>query len=496
MSIELSGMILIYMFTTAPLFGKFHSPLMEATKPFLRSRPLHHLETICLDRIDPALLQPNETKINSRERIYTPKLTFFAFLDQVLNPDSSCRSAVDQILSYYHSLPHYPEIDGDTSAYCQARARWTCDELIDIRRHLAGRMAIHADTLAPGMPSQCPIKVIDGTCFNMPDTAANRELCPQSADQKPGCGFPQIRMVGVFCLKTGVLLEETSAPYAVSENSLFQDLWPTFQAGDLLLADRNFCSYGSIASLKQLTVDCLFHLHASRTSDFRKGLRLGPRDRLITWSKPKAKSANLSLKEWQLLPATLTVRMVRLRLATAHGRCKTVTLVTTLTDPKLWPSKLLAALYHRRWKIELYWDDIKTTLHMDMLSCKTPAMINKEIQMHLIAYNLIRTLMAEAALVGDAPLDRMSFKGTLDAAHHYSQAMAKIPISHRKRRLALYSEMLATIASDLVPERPDRREPRCQKRRPKCYPFMTRPRHKMKDAPKNSRRRKTQNSLS
>ena len=496
MSIDLSVYTQIYMFTTAPLFGKFHSPLMDATKPFLSRRPLHHLETICSDRIDPILLQTNETKDNSRERIYTPRLTFFAFLDQVLNPDSSCRSAVDQILSYYHSLPHYPIIDSDTSAYCQARARWTGDELIDIRRHLAGRMAIHGNTLLPGIPSPCPIKVIDGTCLNMPDTLANRELFPQSTDQKPGCGFPQIRMVGVFCLKTGVLLEETSAPYAISENALFQDLWPTFQAGDLLLADRNFSSYGSIASLKQREVDCLFHLHASRKSDFRKGLRLGPRDRLITWTKPARKPANLTQEQWQLLPAKLTVRMVRVRLATSHGRCKTVTLVTTLTDTKLWPAKLLVALYHRRWKIELNWDDMKTTLHMDMLSCKSPEMIHKEIQMHLIAYNMIRTLMAEAALIGDAPLDRMSFKGTLDAAHHYSQAIAKIPIAYRKRRLALYAEMLATIASDLVPDRPDRREPRCQKRRPKSYPFMTRPRHQMKDAPKSSRRRKTRHSLS
>ena len=484
------------MYTTAPLFGKFHSPLLAATKPFLSRRPLHHLETICSDRIDPALLQPNETKDNSRERIYTPKLTFFAFLDQVLNPDSSCRSAVDQILSYYHSLPHYPDIDSDTSAYCQARARWACDELTEIRQHLAGRMAIHGDTLLTGIPDQRPIRVIDGTCFNMPDTAANRDACPQSTDQKPGCGFPLIRMVGVFCLKTGVLLEETSAPYTTSENALFQDLWPTFRAGDILLADRNFSSYASISSLKELGVDCLFHLHASRKSDFRKGLRLGSRDRLITWTKPKNKPANLTQEQWELLPATLTVRMVRVRLATSNGRCKTVTLVTTLTDPKLWPTKLLVALYHRRWKIELYWDDIKTTLHLDMLSCKTPKMIHKEIQMHLIAYNLIRMLMAEAALVGDAPLDRISFKGTLDAAHHYSLAIANIPATHRNRRLALYAEMLATIASDPVPERPDRREPRCQKRRPKAYPFMTRPRHKMKDAPKSSRRRKIHNSLS
>jgi hypothetical protein len=188
--------------------------------------------------------------------------------------------------------------------------------------------------------------------------------------------------------------------------------------------------------------------------------------------------------------------MVRVRIMTPSSRCRTITLVTTLTDPKLWPVKLLAALYHRRWNIELYWDDIKTALQMDMLSCKTPAMAHKEIQMHLIAYNLIRALMAEAALTAQVPLERVSFTGTRDAAYHYSQAIASIPARQQKRRRILYAQMLATIASDLVPERPDRRELRCQKRRPKAYPFMTRPRHLMRDAPKRSRVKTTRLSLS
>ena len=474
------------MFTTAPLFGKFHSPLKDAGLS-LRRRPLHHLESLCAQRIDPLLLQPNEAGDNSRERLYPPRLTFLAFLDQTLDPDSSCRSAVDQILSYYQSLPHPPRIDPDTSAYCQARARWTCQELIDIRRALARGPALHGDALLAGIPGQRALKVLDGTCFNLPDTATNRELCPQSQDQKPGCGFPLVRMVGVFCLKTGSLLEEASAPYATSENELFHDLWPTFCPGDILVADRNFCSYASLAALPLLhQTDGLFQLHARRNSDFRKGRRIGPRDRLVTWNKPIRKPANISEAQWQQLPATLTVRMVRVRLTASKSRCRTIPLVTTLTDPKLWPVKLLAALYHRRWKIELYWDDIKTALQMDMLSCKTPAMVHKEIQMHLIAYNLIRALMCEAALTAHVPLERVSFTGTRDAAYHYSQAIARIPASQPKRRRMLYVQMLATIASDLVPERPNRREPRCQKRRPKAYPFMTRPRHLMQDAPKRS----------
>jgi hypothetical protein len=455
------------------------------------------LESLCAQRLDPLLLQPNQSGDNSRQRIYTPKLTFLAFLDQTLDPDSSCRSAVDQILAYYQGLPHPPQIDTDTSAYCQARARWTAEELIDIRRALAQGPAFHGETLFPGFQGQGSLKVLDGTCFNLPDTAANRQLYPPSSDQKPGCGFPLVRLVGVFCLKTGVLLEQACAPYATSENKLFHDLWSTFCPGDLLVADRNFCSYGALAGLQLFhQTDSLFHLHASRNSDFRKGLRLGPRDRLVTWTKPANKPANIAPQLWQQLPATLTVRLVRVRLTSANSRCRTITLVTTLTDPKLWPLKRLAALYHRRWKIELYWDDIKTALQMDMLSCKTPAMVHKEIQMHLIAYNLIRAIMCEAALVANVPLERVSFTGTRDAAYQYSHAIARIPIGQQKRRRTLYAQMLATIASELVPERPDRREPRCQKRRPKAYPFMTQPRHLMKDAPKRSRAKKTRNSLS
>jgi hypothetical protein len=203
------------MFATAPLFGKFHSPLKDAGLT-LRRQPLHHLESLCAQRIDPLLLQPNQFGDNSRQRIYTPRLTFLAFLDQTLDPDASCRSAVDQILACYQSLPHHPQIVADTSAYCQARARWICDELVDIRRALAQGPAIHGNTLLPGIPGQRSLKVVDGTCFNLPDTAANRADCPQSDDQKPGCGFPLVRMVGVFCLKTGALLEETSAPYTTA----------------------------------------------------------------------------------------------------------------------------------------------------------------------------------------------------------------------------------------------------------------------------------------
>ena len=470
------------MFSTAPLFGKFHCSLKDTAQP-LRRQPLHHLESLCAQRIDPAFLAPNPSHANSRQRLYPPRLSFLAFLDQVLNAGSSCREAVRQIRAYYQKQPQPKALAEDTSAYCQARARWTLDELTHIRRCLAHHSS--ANALKLGLPTLPPLKVVDGTCINAPDTPKNRQTYPQSQDQRPQCGFPLLRFVGVFSLETGALLERAYGPYTTSENALYQSLWPTFQKGDLILGDRNFGSWSVLASFRLQGVEGLFRLHASRNIDFRQGRHLGPNDRLITWSKPTKKPANLTPQQWQALPATLTVRLVRFRVPTANGRCKKITLVTTLTDPLLWPVEVLAALYARRWKIELYLDDIKTTLHMEMLSCLTPDMIHKELEMHLIAYNLIRSLMGEAASVCQAPLDRLSFKGTLDTARQYSLTMAQLPASARKLRRQVYADMLAVIAQDRVPERPDRFEPRCQKRRPKNYPFMNRPRCQLKVARKD-----------
>lgn len=474
------------MFTTAPLFGKFHSPLKDAAQPLRSQRPLHHLEALCAPWITPALLEPNSEKTNSRERIYPPKLTFLTFLDQILNPGSSCRQAVRQVQGYYQSLPQPQTVSPDDSPYCAARARWTLAELVEIRRDLAEHLALKSSPLPVALPVNRPLKVIDGTTLNLPDTARNRLLYPQSQDQKPECGFPLLRLVGVFCLQKGVLLERAYGPYKTSENALEKELWSTFQDGDIAVGDRNFAAWAAIASLKAKGVDGIYRLHASRNADFRQGQYLGPNDRLVTLPKPRNQPANLSKEEWEQLPATLKVRFVRFKVQTQNGRCEKITLITTLLDPLLWPVKVLAAVYARRWQIELFLRNIKTTLQMEMLSCKSPDMAHKELEMHLIAYNLIRALMSEAALSCHAPLERLSFKGALDTARQYGQALARIPISYRRRRTTLYAEMLAAIAGDPVPARPDRFEPRCQKRRPKAFPFMTRPRRELQAAGKDS----------
>jgi len=472
------------MYTTAPLFGKFHSPFKKAAQP-LRRQPLHHLESLCASWIDPSLLQTNPQKANSRKRIYTPKLTFFTFLDQILNPGSSCRQAVRQVQAFYQSRPQPRAVSADDSPYCSARARWTLEELVDIRRHLAEHPAVQSLAFPIALPQKRALKVLDGTTFNLPDTPANRRAFPQSQDQRPQCGFPLLRMVGVFSLQTGMLLQRATAPYLTSENALEKALWPTFAPDDIVLTDRNFGSWAAIAGRKARHVDGIHRLHAHRNADLRQGLRLGPNDRLVTLAKPRLKAANFSQEEWEQLPATLTVRLVRFRVKTHNGRCKTITLMTTLLDPVLWSVHLLAQLYAWRWRIELFLRDIKTTLQMQMLSCRTPKMVHNELEMHLIAYNLIRAFMGETALSCHVWLERLSFKGTLDTTRQYAQAIARLPASHRHRRRALYAQMLATIAGDPLPNRPDRFEPRCQKRRPKAFPFMTCPRRVLKAARKD-----------
>ena len=478
------------MFTTAELLGRFHSPRkpLRATLHRLRHKNLHQMEALCAPWIPAARLAPTEAGLNSRQRVYTPKLTFLTFLSQILTPGASCRAAVRQVQAYYQGQPTPRRVSPDDSPYCQARARLDPDQLIAIRHELAQRMDQALPTWAWTWGR--PVKVVDGTCLRLPDTAKNQAAYPQPDSQTPGCGFPQLRLLGLFSLDTGALLERTRGPYRTSEVRLFRKLWPHLVPGDLVLGDRIFGFYAALAHLPKLGVDGIFRLNAQRDQDFRRGRRLGHHDRLVTWLKPKQKPVGMTAAEWALLPAEITVREVKIKINDPNLRVKEIVLVTTLLDPKKWPRARLAELLRRRWQVELNFDDLKTTLQLDTLSCLTPAMSHRELEMHLIGYNLIRAIMLEASVRCQAPLDRLSFKGTLDTVREFSVSLARVPCSQRQKRQAIYQEMLATIAKDLVPQRPGRREPRCQKRRPKAYPFMTKPRRKMKDPIKSSRRKR------
>lgn len=483
------------MFTTSELFGKFHSPrktLRSILGP-LRRYTLHQMEAVCDVWIPAERLAPNPAGLNSRQRIYTPKLTFLTFLSQVLNPGASCRKAVREVQNYYLLQPEPLHVSHDSSPYCQARARLDLDNLSAIRAALTQRMA-QALPSGQGLGPR-PVKVVDGTSLTMPDTPENQAAYPQPPSQTPGCGFPQMRLLALFSLDTGALLERVRGQYTTSEVRLFRNFWPRLDRGDILLGDRIFGFYYAMAELTRRGVDGIFGLNVQRDQDFRRGQRLGKHDRLMTWYKPRVKPKDLTDEQWALVPAQMVVREVKVKTNDPSCRVRQVVLCTTLLDHKKWPKAKLGELLSRRWQVELNLDDLKTTLQMDVLSCRKPAMIHRELEMHLIAYNLNRALMLEASVSCHAPLYRLSFKGTLDTVQEFSKSMVRIPYSQKKKRQTIYMEMLSTIAADLVPKRPGRREPRCLKRRPKAYPFMTKPRRRMQDAPKASRWKKKNNPI-
>jgi hypothetical protein len=434
------------------------------------SKPLPHLEKLFGFLLPPGLLSQTEEGTNSRDRFYSVQTTFWAFLWQALNPKAPCREAVRQIQALHGLAGSDRHLKDNNSGFCQARARLPLDTLQRARKSAAD----HAEKLLSKPWHDWQPKVVDGTTLSLNDTPSNQAAYPQSANQTPGCGFPLLKLVGVFSLCSGALLGYAKGNKHQSELALLYRLRNLFQSGDLLLADRGFASYVLMALLELIGVPCVFRLHGSRPDDMRKGLRLGKKDRLHIWSKPAQKPRYLPVSLWRRVPVELTVRVLQYQINVPGFRTKKITLMTSLSDAEEYPAADLAELYSRRWKIELWWRDLKTSMGMEVLRCRTPAMVHKELEMYLIGYNCIRGLMAEAAVIHEQPVDRISFKGSVDALRQYSPLIA-IARSKRKRT-NLVRQLLQTLARDLVPDRPGRYEPRAVKRRPKPYPHLNKPR--------------------
>jgi len=313
----------------------------------------------------------------------------------------------------------------------------------------------------------------------MPDTPANQAHWPQSKNQKPGCGFPSMTLVGIFCLLTGALAKAAHGDRHTHESKLFQNLWDTFKNGDLVVTDRGFCSFGACAGLLLRGVDSLMRLPERK---MRKALgsqlpKSDSFDVVVTWKRPAQRTPTQTPEEFALLPEAIPVRVVRHTIASKGFRTQLVTLVTTLLDDAI-PAADLAGLYFRRWGIELHFREIKIHLNMDVLRCLSPHMIERELRMHFIAYNLIRCVMQKAALTHDVDLNRLSFKGCLDTVRQFANASSGAEDKPRTIS-AMVDEMLLAIARDPNPHRPGRSEPRVRKRRPKNYRLLTKPRHDM-----------------
>ena len=429
---------------------------------------------------------------------WSPLVTLYAFLGQVLDADPSCRQARARRLALQVARGGDGGAGGgdasvDTGAYCKARCRLGERLPAALARDVGHDLhARHGRGGTPGLLRGRPIKVVDGTTCSMPDTPANQAAYPQAKTQKAGLGFPVLRLVAVLCLACGAALDAAIGPYAgkaTGETALLRGLVDggTFAAGDVVLGDRYFCSYWQLAQLRARGADALFRLHQPRRADFLAGRRLGPDDHVVTWQRPQRPDW-MDAAAYAAVPATMEVREMRHRAAIKGFRVTEVVLATTPLDAALYPAAELAAAYRARWHAELDLRSIKVALGMDVLRCKTPAVVRAEVWMHLLAYNLVRTAMAEAA-TGAAPAGvaaakspppvvpparAISFTAGLQLVRAFAPlaAVASTPDAAGRMRAAL----LAALAGEVVGDRPDRVEPRAVKRRPKPTRLLTEPR--------------------
>jgi hypothetical protein len=405
--------------------------------------------------------------------LYNPVSVLWLFLSQVIHANPTLAVTVECFLAWRLAQGMAPCSTG-TGAYARGRQRLPEALLATLTRH-TGRQADRA-ALGQWRWLGRVVKLFDGSTVSMPDTPENQQAFPQSRTQAPGVGFPLARIGVLFSLAVGTALELGIRRWAgkyQSELSMLRDMIPSLEAGEVLLTDRYLCSYMEIALLLQRGVDYVGQMHAQRNVDFRRGRRLGPCDHVVQWSKPQ-KPDWMSAEDYAAIPETLTIREFRCRIVRQGYRTRTIIVATTLLDAKRYPRAEIADLYRLRWDAEINLRSLKTMMHMDVLRCQTPDMVRKEIWAHLLAYNLIRTVIAQAAARHGKHPRQISFMRALRTLEAFRPALAHVP---REQLAALYEYMLTAIASHEIGHRPDRLEPRQRKRRPKPYKLMMKPRN-------------------
>ena len=406
----------------------------------------------------PELLEPLEALLPEyRERKYPPTVTLAMFLGQVLSADGSCQNAVndaivDQLLSGLAAA------SANTGGYCLARQRLPTEMVCELARQTGA--LLNKRTPQEWLWRGRHVKLTDGTTTLMPDTSENQADFPQHGQQEFGAGFPLARIVAVISLSNGGVLDIAMGAYkgkGTGEHGLFRELLECFVAGDVMLAYSYYCSYFLIAALLARGVDVLFEQHGARNTDFRTGEKVGTRDHVVKWSKPAARPEWMTPEEHEGYPAELTLREVKV------GK---KVLVTSFLNPCEVCKRELGKLFLQRWNVELDLRNIKTTLGMERLSCKTPEMCEKELWVYMLAYNLIRLLMAEAAAQAGVLPRQLSFKHTVQVWIAWSQRQF---LSDAPEDTAALFRLIAQVR---VGNRPGRIEPRLVKRRPKPFPRL------------------------
>jgi hypothetical protein len=430
---------------------------------FARSDGLPFADVLTEDDIQQACQRHGVCFANGSDDVWTPALTLWTFLGQCLAASKSCVAAVARALVLRVALGLTP-CAAETGAYCKARAKLPEAFLRDLALHVGNNVERQAPDAWRWRGRR--VVLADGAELSMPDTPKNQQVYPQPSTQRAGLGFPHLRMVVLLTFATACLVGAALGPCQgkeTGETTLFRSLLPQIAAGDLVVADRFYCSYWLVVLLLAAGADVTFRMHQARDYDFRRGRRLGRGDHVVIWTKP-ARPAWMDQESYDHLPNQLTVREVKVTVRQPGYRVRELVVVTTLLNADVHPQAEIADLYHWRWHVELDIRNIKQTLGMDILSCKTPEMIRKEVWTHLLAYNLVRKVLAQAALAGDYTPRQLSFAGAVQTWEAFRWLLG---LSVGPLRRLLVRVLLGAVATQRVGNRPGRVEPREVKRRHK-----------------------------
>ncbi|MEN6578917.1 MAG: IS4 family transposase [Phycisphaerales bacterium] len=419
-----------------------------------------------------------EKALFGQDDVFSTQIVLWAFLAQTLRDGKgvACAAAVADIAAYLLQTGRRPP-SGGTGAFCRARTKLKLTAVQRLVREAAGQLEDQAPRswLWKGLHA----KLVDGFTFTMPDTPENQAAFPQIGAQRPGVGLPLARVCAVISLATACVCDLAIGPYEgkeTGETALLRELLETFEDNDVVVFDRYYGSFMMLALLSLRGLHVCVRLHQLRHSDFRRGRRLGPGDHLITWTRPE-RPRWMSPEQYERIPETLTLREVRFDVKVPGRRTEALTIITTLTDPKAYSCEDLAELYGFRWNVELDIRQIKQTLHLDHVRCKTPAMVRRELWVTLLAYNLIHKVIATSAVVHRKQPRQLGF--TLACQSILASWMILAAGSCRDSH-AMYTMLLARIAAHEVANRPGRIEPRVLKRRRHRYPLMQRPREQLR----------------
>jgi hypothetical protein len=408
---------------------------------------------------------------NAADDVYTPAMTLWGFIGQVLSGHKSCVAAVARIIALRIAMG-LPPCSAATGAYCKARAKLPEPFL----RRLTYQVGSELEDQAPAHWRWHNRRVLlaDGTTSPLPDTAANQRAYPQSRAQRRGLGFPMIRLVVLLTFATATIVGAAFGPYKgkeTGEPALFRQLLEQLRTGDVVVADRYYCSYWMIALLMQHGVDVAFRLHHLRHYDFRRGRRLGQADHIVAWLRPQ-RPRWMSHATYATMPETLAVRELRFNVDNPGFRTQEIIVATTLLDERTYRKRDIADLYHRRWLAELDLRALKRTLGMEQLTCKTPEMVRKELWAHFLGYNLARKVAAQAAWERGLCPRQISFAATVQTLEAFRELLIATD-----ERVSICRQMFLAIATHEVGDRPGRVEPRCIKRRQgNQYPTLKMPR--------------------